>query len=81
MSGLDIFALLVLFVIIGTAVGIFVFLGMWPGNVARANDHPQTDAIVIGSWVGLIAGGVLWPLILIWAHVKYPNKLSQGEEK
>ena len=70
MTGIDIFALIVLLILVATAIFVFVFLGMWPGKVARQRNHPQTDAINIGSWVGLIAGGVLWPLVLIWAYAK-----------
>ena len=65
MSGIDIFAWFVLIVIIAAAVYVFVFLGRWPGKVAKKRSHPQVDAINVGSWVGLIAGGVLWPLVLI----------------
>lgn len=73
MSGIDIFALIVLIIIIGTALAAFVFLGLWPGKIARQRNHPQVEAITIGSWVALIAGGVLWPIILIWAYVKPAN--------
>ncbi len=73
MSGLDIFALVVLLVMIGVAIGIFIFLGLFPGRVAKQRNHPQVDAITIGSWVALLAGGVLWPLILIWAYVRYKD--------
>ena len=74
MSGLDIFALLVLLLLIAVAVAIFIFLGMWPGMVAKKRNHPQVDAITVGSWVALIAGGVLWPIVLIWAYVKTPGQ-------
>lgn len=70
MSGIDIFALIVLITIIATVIVIFVFLGMWPGKVAKERNHPQVEAITIGSWVALIAGGILWPIILIWAYMK-----------
>lgn len=80
MSGIDIFALIVLITIFAVVIGIFVFLGQWPGKVAHANNHPQAEAITIGSWVGLIAGGVLWPLILIWAYYKYPGQQAQADE-
>lgn len=73
MSGIDIFALIVLIIIIGTILAAFVFLGLWPGKIARQRNHPQVEAITIGSWVALIAGGVLWPIILIWAYVKPAN--------
>ena len=70
MSGLDIFALIVLLVIVFSAVAVLVLLGLWPGVVAKKRNHPQVEAITIGSWVALLAGGILWPLILIWAHIK-----------
>lgn len=73
MSGIDIFALIVLIIIIGTILAAFVFLGLWPGKIARQRNHPQVEAITIGSWVALIAGGLLWPIILIWAYVKPAN--------
>ena len=70
MTGIDIFSLFVMVVLVVTGLGIFVFLGTWPGRVARRSNHRQVQAITIGSWVALIAGGVLWPLVLIWAHCK-----------
>ncbi len=78
MTGMDIFALIVLLILVATVIFVFVFLGMWPGKVARQRNHPQADAINIGSWVGLIAGGVLWPLILIWAFTKPLSRPSPG---
>ena len=78
MTGIDIFALLVLLILVATVIFVFVFLGMWPGKVARQRNHPQADAINIGSWVGLIAGGVLWPFILIWAYTKPFSRPSPG---
>jgi hypothetical protein len=68
MTGLDIFALIVLLVLVATFVGAFIFLGLWPGMIAKQRNHPQVDAITIGGWIGLLAGGVLWPLTLIWAY-------------
>lgn len=72
MTGLDIFALIVFLVLVITMVGTFVFLGLLPGMIAKRRNHPQVEAITVGSWVGLLAGGVLWPLILIWAYT-IPN--------
>jgi len=28
---------------------------------------------MVGGWVTLIAGAVLWPVVLIWAHLKQPG--------
>ena len=70
MSGIDIFALIVLLVILATVVAVIVFLGLWPAKIAASRNHPQLEAITVGSWIALIVGGVLWPLILIWAYAK-----------
>ena len=70
MSGLDIFSLIVLLVLAATILGVFVFLGLLPGKVARQRNHPQVAAITIGVWVALIAGGILWPLVLVWAYMQ-----------
>ncbi len=70
---IDIFSWIVLFTMVATGLGIFIFLGLWPSMVAKQRNHPYVDAIAIGSWVLLIAGGVLWPLILIWAYATPSN--------
>ena len=81
MSGLDIFAAIVLLVIIAVVLGVFVLLGMWPSIVAKQRNHPQVEAITIGSWVALIAGGVLWPVILIWSYIKPTDQANKGEQQ
>jgi len=68
MGPLDIFAWIVFLTMVACGVGLFVFLGNWPGKVAVQREHPYRDAIKIGSWIGLLAGGVIWPVILIWAY-------------
>jgi uncharacterized BrkB/YihY/UPF0761 family membrane protein len=74
MSGLDIFAWIVLVVLIATAVAIFVALGMMPGHIARRRNHPWASAVSIGGWATLICGFVFWPLVLIWAYVDAPAR-------
>ena len=54
MTGLDIFALMVLGVLVATALGLFALLGLLPGRVARQREHPQAEAIGIASWLALI---------------------------
>ncbi len=78
MTALDIFALIILITIGATALLIFVVLGMLPGKVAKQRSHPQHEAINIGSWIALVAGGVLWPLILIWSYTKVPTSQEEG---
>jgi hypothetical protein len=45
MSSIDIFAWFVLLIIIAMAVGIFVALGMAPGQIARRRGHPWAQAV------------------------------------
>lgn len=66
---IDIFAWIVLITMIGSVVMVFVWLGLWPARVAAERNHPYKDAITVGSWVFLLAGGVLWPLVLVWAYM------------
>lgn len=71
---IDIFAWIVLIVVIGLAVGVLVLLGALPGHVAHKRGHPWAEAVAIGGWVTLICGFVLWPIALIWAYVDVPSK-------
>jgi len=77
MSGLDIFALIVLTVIAVAALAAWVILAMLPGRIARSRGHPQADAINAGGWLGAILGGVLWPIFFIWAFTR-PVCVSNG---
>ena len=70
MTGLDIFALLVLLVVILSALAVLVWAAMLPGKIAKARTHPQAEAINVAGWVGMVFGGIFWPLALIWAFTK-----------
>jgi prepilin signal peptidase PulO-like enzyme (type II secretory pathway) len=74
MSAIDIFAWIVLLVLVATLVAIFVALGMMPGRIARKRRHPWAEAVAVGSWATLIFGLVFWPLVLIWAYVDVPAR-------
>lgn len=68
MNGLDYFTFFI-FGVIGTAgVIAFVILGGMPGKIARERHHPQSEAINVAGWLGVITMGVLWPFALIWAY-------------
>ena len=73
---LDIFALFVLAVLLLTAIAVIGVLGALPGRIAHARAHPQADAIAVGGWLGLLFGGVLWPLVMIWAYTRSPGRPS-----
>ena len=74
MSLVDIFAWIVLVVLIALLVAIFVLIGMLPGMVARKRNPPWAEAVSIGGWVTLIFGFVFWPLVMIWAYVDVPAR-------
>ena len=74
MAFIDIFAWVVFLLLVSIIVGVVVLLGLWPGKVAHARNHPQAEAIAIGSWITLFLGFVLWPVVAIWAYTKPPGK-------
>ena len=76
MTGLDIFALIVLIVLIAAGLGIWAMLGMFPGKIARARNHPQADAIAVCGWWGALTLGILTPIAYIWAYSKTPSMLA-----
>ena len=67
---LDIFALVVLAVLIAVVVWLVVILGPIPGNVAKKRGHPQADAIMALGWIGVITLGLAWPIALVWAYTR-----------
>ena len=72
MSGLDIFAWIVLVILIAVMVRVFWIMGSLPGHVARKRGHPQAQAITVAGWVTLVCGFALWPIALIWAYFDAP---------
>jgi NADH:ubiquinone oxidoreductase subunit 6 (subunit J) len=72
MSGIDIFAWIVLIVLAASTIIVIVFMAMWPGMVARRRNHPWAEAVSVGGWVTLFLGFALWPVVLIWAYVDVP---------
>jgi len=77
MTGLDIFALIILLVLLTVSVTIWVVLGMLPGRIARERQHPQADAINMCGWWGAITMGILSPLAFIWAYTR-PDVMSDA---
>lgn len=67
MTGLDFFALIVLFILLVAAIAIWVVLAALPGRIARNRKHPQAEAINVGGWLGALLGGLFWPIVLVWA--------------
>jgi len=67
---LDIFALIVMGVLIAFVIFLVVKLGPLPGKIARGRGHPQAQAINVLGWIGVITFGLAWPLALIWAYTR-----------
>ena len=64
---LDIFALIVIAVLVAATIAIVVLLGNLPGRIARRRANPQADAITALGWVGVVTLGLAWPVALVWA--------------
>jgi membrane-bound acyltransferase YfiQ involved in biofilm formation len=73
MSLLDIFAWIVLLILVASAVAIFFIAGYLPGHIAKQRNHPWAQAVTVAGWVTLIFGFALWPIVLIWAYVDVPR--------
>jgi hypothetical protein len=68
MSFLDLFALVILLVLVLSVGAAWVALAMLPGKIARRRGHPQADAIHVCGWWGAITLGLLTPIAFIWAY-------------
>jgi hypothetical protein len=77
---LDIFALVVLLILISLCIALVVVLGPLPGKIAKQRNHPQADAIQVMGWIGLITLGVAWLIALIWAYTK-PFQSGSGDSQ
>jgi flagellar biosynthesis protein FlhB len=74
MSFLDIFAWIVMLILLVSAVAIFFIAGSLPGHIAKSRNHPWAEAVQVAGWVTLICGFALWPIVLIWAFVDVPAR-------
>ena len=74
---LDIFAWIVLIVVVASTVGVIAIVGALPGMIARSRTHPWAHAVTVAGWVTLLCGFVLWPISLIWAYVDVPARRKQ----
>jgi amino acid transporter len=79
---LNILTIVVLIVLVALIGVIVVFLGTLPGKIAKGRNHPQTEAINVASWLGIITAGLLWPFALIWAYIRpHEQSAAAGSEK
>jgi len=77
---LDIFALIVIAILLAAVIWLVVFLGNVPGDIARKRNHPQSEAISALGWIGLITMGVGWFVAMVWAYYK-PDAADSGLQK
>ncbi|CAM5479627.1 Inner membrane protein YiaW [Afipia felis] len=75
---LDIFAWIVLIVLIICVVTVILFLAALPGRIARERGHPWPDAVAVAGWVSVLFGFTLWPFALVWAYLDAPTR-SENE--
>ena len=78
---LDIFALIVIAVIIAAVIAVVVKLGPIPGNIAKDRGHPQTEAIKVLGWIGVVTLGLAWPIAFVWAYTRSDVQSAQLSER
>jgi hypothetical protein len=71
---IDVFAWIVLLILIVSAVAMVFIAGSLPGYIAKSRDHPWAQAVTVACWITLICGFALWPIALIWAYVGVPAR-------
>ena len=76
MSFLDIFALIVIAILLAVVIWLVILLGSMPGNIARKREHPQAEAISVLGWIGIITFGMSWFIAIVWAYTIPRNKDS-----
>ncbi len=78
---LDIFALVVISIIIALAIWLTITIASFPAKLAEKNNHPQVQAINTLAWLGLLTLGLLWVAAFVWAQIKYPEQTNNLEQR
>ena len=74
MSFLDLFAWIVLLILVVSAVAMIVIAGSLPGHIAKTRHHPQEQAVRMAGWITLFLALPLWPVVLIWPYLDWPAR-------
>jgi membrane-bound acyltransferase YfiQ involved in biofilm formation len=53
---IDVFAWIVLLILVASAIAIFFIAGSLPGHIAKSRGHPWAAAVTVAGWVTLICG-------------------------
>jgi hypothetical protein len=69
MTALDVAALIILAIVVVAVIGVLVALAVVPGRIAQRRQHPQTDAIRVTGYFGILIAP-LWVLAFIWAYTR-----------
>ena len=69
MTALDVVALLVLGIVAVAMIALLVVLAILPGRIAQRRQHPQTDAIRVTGYLGILFAP-LWLVAIIWAYTR-----------
>ena len=77
---LDIFALIVITLLIAVVIWLVVLLGNMPGDIARKRNHPQVAAITALGWIGLITMGAGWFVAMVWAYYIPENSAAADSD-
>ena len=72
MPTLDIFAWIVLAILVVSAVAMIFIAGSLPGHIAKTRGHPWAQAVTVAGWITLLCGFALWPIAFVWAYVDVP---------
>ncbi|KGJ94122.1 DUF3302 domain-containing protein [Colwellia psychrerythraea] len=78
---LDIFALIVILIIVSLAIWLIITIASIPTELARNNNHPQVEAITTLAWLGVLSFGLLWIAALVWAQIKSQKKGCNLEQR
>jgi len=79
LTGLDLFAWIVLIVLVVSTIAVFCIMGWMPGHITRLRHHPWAQAVSAAGWMTLIFGFVFWPIAFIWAYVDVPAPKREPE--
>jgi Protein of unknown function (DUF3302) len=69
MTALDIAAILILGIVAVVLIALLVVLAIIPGRIAEKRQHPQTDAIRVAGYLGILFAP-LWLFAFIWAYTR-----------
>jgi hypothetical protein len=80
MDALTVVAAIIIVLLIFLGIFVFVDLAAMPGRIARKREHSHPEAVNIMGIVGMLVGGVLWPVALTWAFFTPGGRSDRSDE-